>query len=87
MMMTHNKVDHLGVDGRARKTQARHHHRVSWTCFWFGEGDGPFKAERRCCFVRLRVSPGMHGRGLWTTSLLLTRRRSGGRSGALSLGM
>ncbi len=48
MMMTHKVDHHLGVDGRARKTQARHH-RVSWTCFC---------SEREVLFCEARVSLG-----------------------------
>ena len=61
-MMTH-KVDHLGVDGRARKTQARHHHFVSWTCFWFGEGDGVLFCEARVSLGTVLVGDDGEGKG------------------------
>jgi hypothetical protein len=61
-MMTMTHTDHLGVDGRARKTQARHH-RVSWTCFCSERsGDGWLEAEE-VLFCKARASLGWSGRG------------------------
>ncbi len=82
MMMTHKVDDHLGVDGRARKTQARHH-RVSWTCFCSERRDGFVTCAGGVLVCEARVSLGMvvvgDGR-LMTTTSTLVKKTVGGRS-------
>jgi hypothetical protein len=84
-MMTH-KVDHLGVDGRARKTQARHHHRVSWTCFC---SEREMARGEEVLFCEARVSLGMvvvGDRRLIDDVNSCKTRRKGGRSELAQVG-